>query len=183
MPRVKMKLTNLLVYTALAVSLSTLTVTAAPETSDNPAPLPEPTKVKISGVVKGTVKAMLGHSYGYVPPQEGQEFELDLSSLGQIKNSLDFEPGKEHHSYIPVSGPFSIVDIRELSVNGNYSWRSFEAVSGKEGGHKVTLQISKFPGRGNPNFVAVWIIVEAGDRIWGVCEIEGLFIPSQTKND
>ena len=115
-----------LVAATFAVSTSAIFAVVGEEpavATPNTKPVVATSEVKIpSGVIKGTVKAMRGSSFGYMSPKEGQEFELNLqpSVQGKTQPSLIIKGG-----YIPFPGSSPIIDVDWSTSDGKPSWQSF----------------------------------------------------------
>jgi hypothetical protein len=126
-----------------------------------------------SGIVKGTVKVRRGSSFGFLPPKEGQEFELNLHPEGQTHPRLSF---KGAAARIIFPKPFSVADVEWLKdINNKPFWTSLRAVyKDEKGKRKVTLDVVRKSGFGGPEHVIVWVLLEDRDRIVGVAELHGL---------
>jgi len=167
-----------LVAATFAVSTSAISAVVGKEpvvAAPNGKPVVAPPEVKIpSVVIKGTVKAMRGHSFGYRPPKEGQEFELNLQPLGKVQPSFVIKGG---HIPFPDSPP--IVDVDWSTSDGKPYWLSLRIVYKEKDGHKVTLDVVRHPGFGDPHYVKVWALIEYRNRTFGVAELHGLIVPPQ----
>lgn len=137
--------------------------------------------------VRGKVVQSLGHLNSYLPPMVGAEFELDFTTLAEL-DKLTFKPVRADAAtdfYIPLAidivsnekGSVSQVvplSVETLKTFGNGAFDSMRLVSRSANGTSPTVKVdvTNLPGRGDPNFVQIWVMVE-DDVINGVVLIEG----------
>lgn len=125
----------------------------------------------------GKVNQMLGHSFGYISPQAGEPFHLDLRDIPRLTR-LDFDPVKR--SYIPLAGPVTVENIQYFS---NDAFRHMRLTSKSQSGHVVMIDIVPLPGR-KPKYVRVWVVIQSREVMRGVAlidtEYQGAF-PARTR--
>lgn len=132
-----------------------------------------PSTPDLSGfpTLKGTLSHLLGHEMGFIRPEPGEPFRLDLANLTEV-TTLEFDPERE--SYIPLPGPLTVETVRYYP---NGAFENMRLVSDMKEGSRVVIDIVPKPGQG-PNRVLVWVVIET-DVVQGValieCEAEGAF--------
>jgi hypothetical protein len=112
--------------------------------------------------LSGKVVQVLGHSHGYITPEAGDPFHLDLRTIPKL-TSLAFNP--KTRSYIPLPGPVAVDAVR-YSPNGGH-FESMRLISRSRdpvlADHLVTIDI--VPAR-------VWVAVQSRGVLVGVALIE-----------
>lgn len=115
----------------------------------------------------GKVAHFIGSEFGYVHPVVGEPFTLDFASIAKLRK-LDFDAQRK--SYIPLAeSPLALESVNTFTTGAFASGRF---VSKDRGGHSVKVDIQPKPGRGNPNFVEVWITIESQGLVLGVAVID-----------
>jgi hypothetical protein len=146
-----------------------------------PPPKDKPPEVDLSMLPKidGKVVQVLGSLNSFVPPRVGAEVHWDLKSLSQL-TMLSFDPGPEDAErkyYIPLGtgrdGTSPLV-VESIKTYGNGAFQNMRLVSRSQipGSPSVKVDVIPLPGRGDPNFVQIWVLVEA-EVLHGVLLIEG----------
>lgn len=155
--------------------------TRALKAEEQPSPKDKPPEVDLSTLPKinGKVVQVLGNLNSYVPPRVGAEVHWDLKSLSKL-TLLPFDPGPEdaeRNYYIPLGtgrdGTSPLV-VESIKTYGNGAFQNMRLVSRSQipGSPSVKVDVIPLPGRGDPNFVQIWVVVEA-DVLCGVVLIEG----------
>lgn len=157
----------------LAVLIATAIPAVAQDEATEPAAEAKP-EVDLSEfpTLKGTLTNMLGHEGGFLRPQPGQPFELNLAQLDEVKK-LSFGSG-EDQSYIPLPGPLRVETIRRYG-NGSFDAMRLISETPKPGyPQRVTLDIRGVAGAGQgPNYCHIWVIIESRGITKGVAVLEG----------
>jgi hypothetical protein len=150
------------------------TAGAASATSDDKSPAKKDAQPDWSKFPKvtGKVKHMLEGSFGYITPEVGDPFHLDLRDIPNL-TSLEFNPKTK--SYIHLSGPVEVESIY-YSTNGAFDHMRLISKSKDpvHADHIVAIDIRPAPGRGRgSNYVLVWVVIQSQGVMHGVALIEG----------
>jgi len=128
-------------------------------------PKPEP-PVDLSRFPKlrGKVKTILGHLNTYIPPKEGEPFELSLKDLPKL-TSLRFDPAEK--SYTALYAPAAVESVRYYTNGAFASMRLVSTYDPKIWRGSVTIDIIAGGGK-----FQMWVVYQ-GDVMRGVVLIEG----------
>mgnify|MGYP000106095013 CR=1 FL=1 len=118
----------------------------------------------------GAVEAIIGHSFGYVSPEKGATFQIDLSELPS--QTLSFGNSDSlGKTYIPLSADLKIITVNRYNNKGRTP-SSIRLVSESKS-HKVTIDVINNSGGEIKNVAKMWIIIESKSLIIGVWHLVG----------
>jgi hypothetical protein len=110
----------------------------------------------------GKLNQLLGSSFGYIPPEAGDSFQLNLKEASQL-TALAFDPDRD--SYIPLSGPITVESVRYSSNGGHFlSMRLVSRSSDPVRAHHL-VTIDVVPGH-------VWVVIQSHGVVMGVALID-----------
>jgi hypothetical protein len=135
--------------------------------------------------IHGKVVQSLGSLNSYLPPAVGAEIEWDLKTIQQW-DKLTFKPLADdavNEYYIPLaidirpddaSSRVVPLTVETLKTYGNGAFDNMRLMSrsSREDSPHVKVDVTSLPGRGDPNFVQIWVMVES-DVLHGIVLIEG----------
>lgn len=150
------------------------------------ASVPKPPDLSKFPKIHGKVVQSLGSLNSYLPPVVGAEIEWDLKTIQQW-DKLTFKPLADaavNEYYIPLAidirpddgasrvVPLSVETLKTYS-NGAFDKMRLVSRTPRADAIRVKVDVTSLPGRGDPNFVQIWVMVES-DVLHGVVLIEGL---------
>ena len=126
----------------------------------------------------GKVKAMLGSSFGYLPPKKGELFRFDLDK--PINQKLVFTAEDEGaNNYIPIPNDFELVSV--VRYKGREGRLKSARLVSSDKTWKVTMDLTD-GGSGGEHSKA-WILIESRGSIIGICQLVGKLEVKQAEAD